>query len=242
MSPLVSVVLREREGNIEKAIQSVRGQTYKNVELIVVERCSGLAPHAAWNSGMRKAQGQFIATLNSNETFYPTRIERLLEFSKRTRAELAFGFVDFVDRAGKKLDCRQREVFDYNVALSLRHGLPTIGFNLLRYNLAMSSGNLFFSRALYQKLRFRAYPYRPEVDFLLRALRITEPKLLAEPLMALPLDRISRETKKNIAKESRDILQEYLKSRGKLTNTLAPCAKNWPNYFSEFLQSGQIDQ
>src|SRR5208337_4480072 len=65
-------------------------------------------------------------------------------------------------------------------ALVIQGAIPlkdTVGFALIEANVAISSGNLFFSRDLFDRLGgFRDFRYNHDWDFCLRALRLAEPR------------------------------------------------------------------
>jgi glycosyltransferase involved in cell wall biosynthesis len=101
MEPLVSAVIPvyNRREKIRHAIESVAAQTYKNIEIIVVDdgstdgtrdvldeygdriRCvrkenGGVS--SARNRGAREAKGEFIAFLDSDDRWVPEKIEKQL--------------------------------------------------------------------------------------------------------------------------------------------------------------------
>jgi cellulose synthase/poly-beta-1,6-N-acetylglucosamine synthase-like glycosyltransferase len=107
MSDLVSVIIPtfNRESVIHRAIQSVLNQTYKNIEIIVVDdgssneitknliekidnksikyfyqKNSGVA-HAR-NSGARIASGMWLSFLDSDDEWLPEKLSRQMEFLK----------------------------------------------------------------------------------------------------------------------------------------------------------------
>lgn len=59
----------------------------------------------------------------------------------------------------------------------------TMGFQLLQDNITVSTGNLFFSRSIYEKVgSFKDLKLAHDYDFALRALLISEPIYIHEKL------------------------------------------------------------
>ncbi len=104
MSPLVSVVIPvyNRESVVVRAIQSVLDQTHSTIEVLVVDDASSdgtvaavealndprvrlfrhetnLYAAAARNTAMKEARGQWIAFLDSDDTWHPTKLARQLK-------------------------------------------------------------------------------------------------------------------------------------------------------------------
>lgn len=101
--PLVSTVLitRDRPDRLRAAVDSLREQTYPNLELVVVDgsrvpcespvrrhagdvpvtyrRDDGQGPGAARNIGIRAATGTYVAFLDDDDRWLPEKIERQVE-------------------------------------------------------------------------------------------------------------------------------------------------------------------
>jgi glycosyltransferase involved in cell wall biosynthesis len=104
--PLVSVILPayNSEEYLSRSISSILNQTYKNLELIVINDgstdrteevvekyaetetrivyCSqeNTGPSSARNTGIERSVGEYIAYQDSDDYSYPTRLERQVEF------------------------------------------------------------------------------------------------------------------------------------------------------------------
>jgi len=100
-------------GIIERAIRSAAAQTFPPREILVIDDCSAdntvevvkaltqdipsirllstpanSGPSAARNVGLRAAQGDWIALLDSDDAWKPGRLKRLLEVARATSADL----------------------------------------------------------------------------------------------------------------------------------------------------------
>ena len=102
-SPLVSIitVVFNTEQTIERTIQSVLSQSYKNIEYIIIDGGSNdgtveiLKKHSdslaywhsapdqgiydAWNKGLEKAKGDWIAFLGGDDEYYPDAVQKYIE-------------------------------------------------------------------------------------------------------------------------------------------------------------------
>lgn len=81
MKPIVSVVIptiSSRKQLLERAIKTVKNQTYKKIELIIVDE--GLPATVQRNIGIERAKGDYIALLDDDDEWYPTKIEKQVKF------------------------------------------------------------------------------------------------------------------------------------------------------------------
>jgi glycosyltransferase involved in cell wall biosynthesis len=126
--PLVSVITPSwnSASYIEQTILSVINQTYRNVEYIIIDGGSSDGTldiirkyessidywvsetddgmYQAINKGMRRASGEIVAYLNSDDLYYPDTLEKVVNFfADNSSAELVYGNLDFVNEEGNKL-------------------------------------------------------------------------------------------------------------------------------------------
>lgn len=138
--PLVSVIVPtyERPDQLVRTIESILGQTYHDVEILVVNDCgpdvagrlaplssrgnityirhdhnAGLA--AARNTGLRAANGKYIAYLDDDDIYYPDHLKILVDFLES--GEYRVAYTDAY-RAWQKLDQGRYVTFKRDIAYS----------------------------------------------------------------------------------------------------------------------------
>lgn len=128
--PVVSVIVPvyNAEKYIEETISSVRGQTFREWELLLVEDCStdgtvsrieeyirrtgdsrirllrqpdNRGAAAARNRGVRESAGRYIAYLDADDLWLPEKLERELAFMEEKEAAFAFTGYEFADGEGR---------------------------------------------------------------------------------------------------------------------------------------------
>jgi glycosyltransferase involved in cell wall biosynthesis len=122
-SPLISVLLpvHNRAERVGEAVESVLGQMYPHVELIVIDdgstdRTAAVlerfgtrlvrlsqprrGAYAARNLGLRHAHGELIAFIDSDDRWFPDRLVRQLPLLDAPDVGLAFGDAVLVDYRG----------------------------------------------------------------------------------------------------------------------------------------------
>ena len=130
MAKLVSIItpVHNSERFLQQTIDSVLAQTYKDWEHILVDDCStdgsaelikaytstdariryirlneNSGAGIARNKAIEQAKGDYIAFLDSDDTWYPKKLERQLEFMRRHGHHFSFTSYDTVDEEGNSL-------------------------------------------------------------------------------------------------------------------------------------------
>ena len=174
---LVSIIMPAHNscGFIKESIASVQQQTYKNWELLIVDDCSSdntfqiiediqnedsriklfrltknLGATGARNYALDKANGRFIAYLDSDDIWMPCKLERQVAFM--TANNYAFSCVDYeiISEEGEQL----------NKVIHMRSSVSYNGY--LEYNLLQTVGIMVDIHKVDKKHLVMPDIFRPE--------------------------------------------------------------------------------
>lgn len=144
---LVSVIIPvyKAERFIKQTINSVINQTYKNIEIIIVDDCSpdksadiilemakiysqikyfkldvNSGAAVARNKGIEVSEGQYIAFLDSDDSWKPSKIEKEIELLREKNGKFAFTAIEMIDEEGKIIKSKRkiREKIDYKFLMT----------------------------------------------------------------------------------------------------------------------------
>lgn len=200
-----------------------------------VQRNQGIS--ATRNALVEGVSADYVAFLDSDDTYAPDRLERLLVEAPADGRYMAFSGVSVSTPAGVDLDENWSEA--YRAVLAQSTTLPTAGFALLRSNLAMSASNFVVGRRLLEEIG----PFDERIgvcqdwDLAVRALPLVEPVFVPEPLLVYRrhADNTSRVARENVDDEIGLVFENV--RRWMLTetpNSQAPTPVNWPRFFRVF--------
>lgn len=143
---LVSVIIPvyNAEKYISETLESVINQTYRDLEIIVIDDCSkdsssniikdimksnlkiiyhkqevnaGVA--VARNKGLELARGRFIAFLDSDDLWYHDKLEKQLSLMKEKNAAISYTAIEMIDETGQLIKGKRKvkETVSYKTLL-----------------------------------------------------------------------------------------------------------------------------
>ena len=257
---------------VERALASVLAQTYRDLEVVVIDDGSTDAtadlaertlagarvPHrivrrgnhgaaTTLNEGASLATGDYLQFLNSDDWLEPRRVERMVDAVAGVGAGWGYSGIALVGADGEPVDVmRNRRAFDLIRASSSVAFRLSVGFSLIPTNTAVSSGNLFVERALFDRVGgFRDFRWNHDWDFALRALWLDEPVFVDEQLYAYRLhasntiEESADRSRDEMGSITRDYLARAMDDDARPTNPFAPAMATWGSAFlNDLLSSG----
>jgi glycosyltransferase involved in cell wall biosynthesis len=204
-SPLVTVIIAtyNRKHYVCEAIDSVLGQTYPHVELIVIDDGStdgtsdllrdrygqriryvfqpNQGRSEARNHGMRLAGGEYIAFLDSDDLWEPDKLTRQLAFMQANpQYGLTHTFTSIIDSDGRPAPADTEIRLGYHRA-GVRSGYTYVA---MASRCTMFLSTVMVQTSLIPRIGYmdREIPAFEDWDWYLRAALVTEIGVLTEPL------------------------------------------------------------
>ncbi len=274
INPLVSVVVPSYNHArfIDACLDSVYSQTWAHIELIVIDDGSTddsvvrireklkLCPfphqfiarenrgaHHTINEAIALASGEYVNILNSDDRFQPQRIEKMVTHVAVIGAEWGFAEVEVIDDHGDLISNTDKDSLAgklKTISASV-HTAPTIGFALLRHNVAISTGNFFMRTEFFRSVGgFSDLRYVHDQAFALSATLLSEPVYVPEKLYNYRVHGTNTisETGSGATAETSTMLQQHIQKlfdADAVPNPFAPTRHNWGEYVASFeLRSG----
>jgi glycosyltransferase involved in cell wall biosynthesis len=189
---LVSVVIPSfnHKKYISKAIESVLSQTYKNLELIIIDDGStdgtfellkekysydkriilknriNKGAHNTLNECISISRGNFISILNSDDYYEPNRIQVMLEqYVDDDDYKLCITNINFINELGDVISSIPEVRYFEEQYQYWKNGADIF----LTGNIAITTSNYFFNKSLINKIgNFSNYRYVHDWEFALR--------------------------------------------------------------------------
>jgi glycosyltransferase involved in cell wall biosynthesis len=179
-SPKVSVIipLYNRRKYIKAAIESVLNQSYRQIELIIIDdgstdnvekvlfpilknnpsiiylRQSNKGPATALNTGMKLASGEYISFLDSDDEYKKDHIKKRITYFKNNAADLTYSTAEII---GKEADMYVPDARNKN--------------KLIHLNDCIIGGTFFGKKEVFLKLNGFKDIYAYDFDFYNRAMK-----------------------------------------------------------------------
>jgi glycosyltransferase involved in cell wall biosynthesis len=235
-NPLISVVLptHNRANKLPISIQSLINQTYKNIEIIIIDDVShdatpdvinaltkehknirairtktNVGPGGAYNLGIESAQGDFIAIMDDDDITVPQRLElQLNEFLLKPELDLVFSSIEWVDE--------NSQVFHSSPKLLIRNGFPQSSYEIFKllylYGLGIPNQTIMARKRLWRRFIYPIDPKGTSEWILLMQIAASDVKMKGMPI---PLVKV-------------------YKGKGKESVTADPRSKVFPKYLEAF--------
>ena len=124
------------EDTIGETIESVLRQDYQNMQFIIVDdgstdsSCKVIKSYKderielykleknrhicyATNYGFQKVKGEFLARIDSDDIWYPDKLERQMDFLRSNPdRDICFSWIDLIDETGRNINEEYREMVE----------------------------------------------------------------------------------------------------------------------------------
>lgn len=184
------------------AIDSVLGQSFSDIELIVIDDGStdstgeiarsyddpriryfhqqNQDAFNALNRGLSLCRGVFVSIINSDDVYLPGRLQRLLQVQEENSAACIFSDVEPIDDQGHSLSAEQHPWLYWHEA-NKNYYLKTKDLydGFLHGNYMVTTSNLFMTRQLVQTVgKFKELRYLHDYDYIFRILTAAEERTI----------------------------------------------------------------
>lgn len=220
--PLVSIVtvVRNCKENLQRAIDSVCKQTYKNIEYIIVDGQStdgtldiikrnedkidyylsepDTGIYNAMNKGITLSTGQYIALLNADDWYREDAVMLAVNELLRTGADYSGADEYMVNESNRIVSLYGIKFFDETAIIAQN---------------PCNHGTMFVSRKAYEVVGLYDENYRIASDFKLQLQLVTsaclKPCIVYEPIHYYSLQGLSTVNREETLNEVRDIIKEF---------------------------------
>ncbi|AFM26304.1 glycosyltransferase [Desulfomonile tiedjei] len=212
-APLVSVVVPSynHERYVKQALMSALASTIDDIEVVVVDdgssdnspeiiqsiddprirffSQSNSGAHAAINKGVELARSEWISILNSDDLYFPEKLQTHLEFHARhPELEASVSTVRYVDEEGEPLDGENESVKWYRTARLAYRTQQSLLKSLFVANHLVTTSSIFVKKQTLVKLGgFKSFRYVHDWFFFLSLARKEMLQVIDKPLVCYRL-------------------------------------------------------
>jgi glycosyltransferase involved in cell wall biosynthesis len=208
-APLVSVVVPSynHERYIKQALMSALSSTIDEIEIVVVDdgssdnsaeiiqsiddprirffSQSNSGAHAAINRGVELARSEWISILNSDDVYFPEKLQTHLDFhAKHPELEASVSTVQYVDEHGEPLGEENESVKWYRAARLAYRTQQSLLKSLFIANHLVTTSSIFVKKQTFEKLGgFKSLRYVHDWFFFLSLARKEMLEVIDKPLV-----------------------------------------------------------
>jgi len=157
---------------------------FLNIKLIKHNNNKGAS--SSINEGIKASGGRYVSVINTDDSYEKNRLAEMYIAVSGRRMAIAFSAFNTIDNNGKHIEYKNldtiRDIHE-QMANGKNQKEKAMIFNsaILDNNLSISTGNMFFTRHLFDKLGgFGEYSYIHDWDFILRATLVCQPVFVPE--------------------------------------------------------------
>jgi glycosyltransferase involved in cell wall biosynthesis len=161
-------------------------QTYNDPRIRSVRHAKNLGAHETINEGIRLAKGQYLAILNSDDFFFPHRLETCITLMEERRLDLVGTDLVLITADGRPVNDSGHWWLTWHQGLKdLYRENGDLLATLFTGNIFITTSNFFFRRTLPRKIGdFRNLRYVHDYDFCFRA--IADPDIAVDFVPSSP--------------------------------------------------------
>ena len=154
------------DGSNDQSFDIVK-KLYSGEKKLIVWSKPNEGAHHTINSGIYRSTSSFTAILNSDDIYYPERLEVCLDLlEKNSDVQLVCTGISFIDGFGKQITNTW-----YDSALQYYKDSGDLALSLINGNFLMTTSNFVVRRSAFEKIGyFKSFRYAHDLDFLLRML------------------------------------------------------------------------
>ena len=225
---IITIVYNNKD-NLIKTIKSVREQTYKNIEYIIVDGGStdGTVDvikqnpdliYDAMNKGLKLATGDYLWFMNSGDEIYANdTVEKMLQ--NNIDADAFYGDVQYADEKGNDLGTR-----------TLKKPPETFSYKDMKYGMVVIHQSFVVKRELAPEYNI-TYKYCSDIDWMISCLKKCNNVINTKMILSKFL--MGGYSKKNIIPSNKERFKVLRKHYGLTTALLVhiPLSFNFLKYY-----------
>lgn len=167
------IVIDDASGDASWAeIQSVR-ELYPERLFYSIRHANNLGAPATINEGLKQACGEYLAIINSDDVWEPSRLQNLLAMAETSGADFVATDVALLDADSRPAEANEPHWLTWFNSLKQDYTQHAdLLATLLRGNCLITTSNFFFHRRVYEQVgEFANLRYVHDYDYALRVLK-----------------------------------------------------------------------